>query len=390
MQGQPHVRRSHLNFTVLAQPPPTAASLWVELLLVPTAAETHHGTDGRDVELLDGDPSPGLGGNRQPRVAGRRCRERRRNDIEEGTWTDRLIDPRLTVKTQRQTCGGRLEVAAADHQPASAAVAADPCVDRAVSETVSIDGGNTCSLRRQRPAFADEPLRLVNAIPIHLVRARAAQQHRIRDLPPESLRVAVLHEVDARAQRIDNEPDGRAPATGPVLHRFEPLVLWWRGQRLRDRRKRIAEPLMRAPEIEGFASIGRENRRRGAGWRLRPHCVSQPKCRRGRARIGRDRGTADMRGEHGQRDRAGEADVVGHGAQPGNGEIRDRYDQRQRVSAGERFLKQQIEDQIRTERDREQGERVPLAARQADDANRRERQSRRSQPATSAHGAAKA
>ena len=209
--------------------------------------------------------------------------------------------------------------------------------------------GDAGGFRRQRPALADVPVRLVDAVPIHFVRANAAQQRGIRHRPAILGRVAVLHQRDARALRIDDEPDRRVAAAVPVLHRLEPLVLRRRRQRPSQSRHRGAHPGDRPPEIERLPAVHRQNRRVPQRSRDGSHVVQQPKGRRLLPRVGRNRRPADVRAEHRDPDRDGHARVPPQAPRPFDRQIRHRHHQRQRVAPGERLLEQQIEEQVRTE-----------------------------------------
>ena len=89
-----------------------------------------------------------------------------------------------------------------------------------------------------------------------------------------------------------------------------------------------------------------------------------------------------MRAEHGERDGDRQSEVPGTRRKPGDREIGHRHHQRQRVAARERFLKQQIEYEIREEGGGEDDQR--RAARAAASRNRpaNRRSAPRPRPAT--------
>ena len=181
----------------------------------------------------------------------------------------------------------------------------------------------------------------------------------------------MLDEIDRRALRIDDEPYRRAAAARPVLHRLEPFVLRRRRER---RRQALARPQPRPAEIEPAAAIHRNHRRRRRVARRGPHVVDQTERRRFFPRIRGDRRAADVRVEHRDGDRRGEAAAARQPPHSGNREERHRDDERQRVSSGEGLLEQQVEREVRTERRREERERAAVAAPQPDGADRREHQ----------------
>ena len=170
----------------------------------------------------------------------------RRNGPGGSGSTSSRVDP-ADGHGERRACG-RLEVAAADHQHASERRPARPRLDRRVRQAGAVAFADAGGFGRQRPALADVPLGPIDAIPVHLVRPRAADEHRIRQRPPVAQRLAVLDEIDARPHRIDDEPDRRTAAGVPVLHRLQPLVLRRRRQLARDRRHRDRRPTQSAGE----------------------------------------------------------------------------------------------------------------------------------------------
>jgi len=75
--------------------------------------------------------------------------------------------------------------------------------------------------------------------------------------------------------------------------------------------------------------------------------------------------------EHRDRNRGDDPAPPRHPSQAEHGEIADRHDERQRVAARERFLEQEIEDDVRPERRHEQGQRTAIATRRPHDSRRR-------------------
>ena len=203
------------QLTSVAQPSPAAPRHRVELLLVPALAEAHErarSSTRRTVRPRSWRrPSP------SPSLRRRRARDRR---AERTAATTNLRNaPGARVSSMRaKTAEGdrqagpqrRIEASPANHQRAARRRrAANPAGDRTTGWIAPVSVGDTGGFRRQRPAFADVPLGPVHAVPIHLVRARSAEQHRIRNGPAKRQRRPMLDEVDARAQRIDDEPDRR-------------------------------------------------------------------------------------------------------------------------------------------------------------------------------------
>ena len=150
-------------------------------------------TRRRGVELFDRDPGAGRRRHRHRVVGGRAAvalRERQRHELEERSGRQGVVDERKTTEGDRQAGPQRrIEASAADHQRAARRRrAVNPAGDRTTGWIAPVSVGDAGGFRRQRPAFADVPLGPVDAVPIHLVRARSAEQHRIRNGPAKRQR----------------------------------------------------------------------------------------------------------------------------------------------------------------------------------------------------------
>ncbi len=338
---------------------------------MPSGSISEHGR--RCSKLFDEQRRIGRRRHRQRRVASRiaRVRRRDRRKPKKRPRRDRFVEQPFAIELHAQRLRTVADVPTADHQVAALQQSTNPRVDAAGSQTATISHSDAASFGRERPAFADVPRRLFDAVPVHLVRPDATEEHGVRQRPSIRRRLVVLHQFDARAQRIDDEPDGRAAAAVPVLHGLEPFVLGRRRQLTIEARRRVAEPFERPAQIETLAAIGREHGTHGLRRRRALHVVEQTERRRLLRGERGDRGAADVPVVHRQRQRQQHCHLAREAAQSRDREKRDRDHERQRITARECFLKQHVEDEVRNESDRQPRERRALPSPELPDTNAR-------------------
>ena len=182
--------------------------------------------------------------------------------------------------------------------------AANPAVDRPCDGLAPVRVGDAGRFRRQRPAFADVPLGPIDAVPVHLVRPRAAEQHRIRQRPAERQRRrrAATRSMLVRSGSTTNQTGARPP---PFQYFTASSHSCCGGAGSVRATAGIASPIhaigrrRSSDSRRSIASTGATRSRRAAD----AHVVEQPERRRGDARVRGDRRAADVRAEHRERRR---------------------------------------------------------------------------------------
>ena len=279
---------------------------------------------------------------------------RRKNP--EATVSSSTVRPSMAIVDARGGTSAR-EIAAADHQRDAAGPAANPALNRRAARAAAVLAGDAGRFRRQRPSLAEIPARRIDSYQsisfgrTPPMRTGYGSGHRYRPCAlgggrraPDRCAADRRRTRPARGRRRSSTSPARAirawaaPADAARTAASRSPIHAIGRRRSSSSRRCIASTGGRS--TAGATRVRMSSSSRNAGASCRAYAAMR---RAADARVDSGEAADERRAARRRRSSDGTAD----------GEIRDRHDQRQRVPGRDGLLKQQVEDEVRPERDDE-------------------------------------